>query len=200
MLKELYYCDLDVVWIAILFSVLIASLRDITSFGKLGIVPTIIANFIVLAPRPTATLLNSDPRYPLTNGKSTAMEASNFTNDDAPYDSESDLSDVAIPIVDDRPSPATSENHQSEFGTNDHDDSESSAAEPIAEDDDADFDMEGDPPTASNGIEQEDSSSDSESRRPAKRKLDEKRHMEANPELYGLRRSVRVLLVASFAC
>ncbi len=127
---------------------------------------------------------------PLLNGHTSPLAASTLTNDDAPYDSESDLSEVANPIVDE-PSPAPSINHQSEFGAQDTDASESSAADVQNESDDADFDMEDSPPPAApNGGSQERSSSP-ESRRPAKRKLGlEDEHILANPELYGLRRSV----------
>lgn len=111
-------------------------------------------------------------------------------NDDAPYDSESDLSDVANPIVDE-PSPAHSSNHQSEFGAQDTDASESSAAEVQDGSEDADFDMEDSLPEAALGAGRDERSTSTESRRPSKRKLPvESDHIQANPELYGLRRSV----------
>lgn len=121
------------------------------------------------------------------------MANSALTNEDAPYDSESDLSEVAIPIIDE-PSPAASD-HQSAFGANDTEASPPSSAEAQEESDDADFDMEDSPaPVVSNGGREARSSSE-ESRRPAKRKVggDEDEHILANPELYGLRRSVRGL-------
>jgi len=143
-----------------------------------------------LAPPSTATLLNTVPSLPLSNGHTSPLANSTLTNDDAPYDSESDLSDVAIPIVDE-PSPATTSNHQSEFGAHDSDDSDSSPAEAQDASDDADFDMEDSPaPAATNGAN-EDSSTSTESRRPAKRKVGLEDEIQANPELYGLRRSVR---------
>jgi hypothetical protein len=142
------------------------------------------------APPSTVTLLNTVPSLPLSNGHTSPLANSTLTNDDAPYDSESDLSDVAIPIVDE-PSPATTSNHQSEFGAHDTDDSDSSPAEAQDESDDADFDMEESPaPAAANGAN-EDSSTSTESRRPAKRKIGLEDEIQANPELYGLRRSVR---------
>ncbi len=120
------------------------------------------------------------------------MEKATLTNDDAPYDSESDLSEVVIPVTNDESSPATSTNHQSEFGARDTDASESSAAEGGDASDDGDFDM-GDSPVAApaNGV-RGDRSTSIESRRPAKRKLgiEDDEHIKANPELYGLRRSV----------
>jgi chromodomain-helicase-DNA-binding protein 1 len=121
------------------------------------------------------------------------MENSTLTNEDAPYDSESDLSDVAIPIVDE-PSLASTPDHQSEFGAQDTDASESSAAEAQDESDDADFDMEDSPPPVPANPSRGDRSTSTESRRPPKRKLDlEDEHILANPELYGLRRSVCIM-------
>jgi hypothetical protein len=119
------------------------------------------------------------------------LQAQISQNDDAPYDSESDLSEVANPIVDE-PSPALSTNHQAELGAQDTHASESSAAEVHGKSDGADFDMGDSPaPTAPDRGRQERSTS-AESRRPAKRKLDlEDEHILAHPELYGLKRSVR---------
>ncbi|KAG4415896.1 hypothetical protein IFR04_010971 [Cadophora malorum] len=127
----------------------------------------------------------------LSNGNDIPMEGPTLTNDDAPYDSTSELSDVANPPVVDEPSPATSSNHQSEFGAQDTDASDS-AAEAQDESDDADFDMEDSPPEAPTTTAREERSTSTESRRPAKRKLPaEDEHILANPELYGLRRSGR---------
>ena len=130
------------------------------------------------------------PPLPLLNGHTSPLATSTLTNDDAPYDSESDLSEVANPIVDE-PSPAPSMNRQSEVGAQDSDASESSAAEDQDVSDDADFDMEDSPPPTAPDNGRNERSTSTESRRPAKRKLDlEEEHMRANPELYGLRRSV----------
>ncbi|TVY85362.1 Chromodomain helicase hrp3 [Lachnellula suecica] len=141
-------------------------------------------------PPSTATLLNPVLSLPLSNGHTSPLANSTLTNDDAPYDSESDLSEVAIPVVD--ASPATSSNHQFEFGTHATEESDSSPAEAQDESDDADFDMDDSPaPAAANGGN-EDSSTSTESRRPPKRKAGlEDKHIQANPELYGLRRSGR---------
>jgi chromodomain-helicase-DNA-binding protein 1 len=114
-------------------------------------------------------------------------------NEDAPYDSESDLSEVAVPIVDE-PSPATSTNHQSEFGARDTEASESSDADAHGESDDADFDMEDSPAAVAANGGREDRSTSTDSRRPAKRKVPVvDQHMLANPELFLLRRSVSAL-------
>jgi hypothetical protein len=90
---------------------------------------------------------------PLLNEHASPLETSTLTNDDAPYDSESDISEVTNPIIDE-PSPAPSPNGGSQDGSS--------------------------------------RSSSPESHRLAKRKLVlEDEHILANPELYGLRRSVR---------
>ena len=151
-----------------------------------------VLTLLSLAPPSTVTLLNPTPTLPISNGHGSPLANSVLTNDDAPYDSESDLSDVAIHIVDE-PSPATSTNHQSEFGGQETEASESSDGEVRDESDDADFDMEESPaPAVTNGA-RNDRSTSAESHRPAKRKLGlEDEHILANPELYGLRRSVRI--------
>jgi chromodomain-helicase-DNA-binding protein 1 len=133
-------------------------------------------------------------QVPLSNGHTSPLQNSTLTNDDAPYDSESDLSEIAIPIIDE-PSPAPSSNRQSEFGAHDTEVSDSSPADVHDESDDADFDMEESPaPAPDNGRRRERSTS-FESRHPPKRKLgvEDDEHILANPELYGLRRSVRVI-------
>lgn len=152
-----------------------------------------IANITILAPPSTATqVLVPTPLQPISTAQALPESGATFTNDDAPHDSESDLSEVAIPIIE-APSPATSANHQPEFGAQDTEESESSAADAQGESDDADFDMEESPAAPAPNGERHDRSSSVESRRPAKRKLGvkEDEYILANPELYGLRRSVR---------
>lgn len=141
------------------------------------------------APPSTATLPNLNTSRSPSNGDDSPLEHSVLTNDDAPYDSESALSEVAVAIVD-QPSPASSTHQQSDFGAEGTDAEESSAAEAQGESDDAEFDMEDSPaPVVTNG--ERDGSSSADSRRPLKRKAAvEDQHMLANPELYGLRRSV----------
>jgi chromodomain-helicase-DNA-binding protein 1 len=130
--------------------------------------------------------MNLTPSLPLPNGHTSQFENSTLPNDDAPYDSESDLSEVAMPIVEEA-SPATSSNHQSEFGGQETDASESSA-ENHDESEDADFDIDDTAPSAAANDRR---STSIESRRPAKRKVAvEDEHILANPQLYGLRRSV----------
>jgi chromodomain-helicase-DNA-binding protein 1 len=135
----------------------------------------------------------STPVIPLSNGRGSPLVNSALTNDDAPYDSESDLSEVAIPIIDE-PLPAPAANHLTAVDENDSDASHSSEDVQDASDD-ADFDIDESPAPVASNPRREASSSSSESRRPAKRKagVDEDEHILANPELYGLRRSVRVI-------
>ncbi|TAQ88488.1 hypothetical protein B7494_g3200 [Chlorociboria aeruginascens] len=143
-------------------------------------------------PLSTITLVKSTPSLPLPNGHTTFSTNTALTNDDAPYDSESDLSEIANPIIEE-PSPISSSNNPSESGAHNSNDSDSSAAEPQDESDDAEYDLEDSPaPTATNGGRLARSTS-TESRRPAKRKLgaEDDEHILANPELYGLRRSGR---------
>lgn len=150
------------------------------------------ANIVVfIAPPPTRiTLLDTTSSLSGLNG---TADAAMFTKDDAPY--ESDDSELSIPNVDDEASPASIP--QSESGAQeaqDTDASESSDAEAQDQSEDADFDMEDDSPVPVMNGGREESSSSTESRRPAKRKLPlEDEHILANPELYGLRRSVRGL-------
>lgn len=142
------------------------------------------------APPPPATTLDRTNSSSSSNGQILMMDASALTNEDAPYDSTSDLSEVVNPPLD-ATSPATSSNHQSEFGAQDTDNTESSAAEAQDESDDADFDMVDSPPEPAPTTAREERSTSTESRRPAKRKQPaEDEHILANPELYGLRRSV----------
>jgi len=150
-----------------------------------------IANIVNLAPPSTAAqVLVPTPLQPLSTDHAPPEADTVLTNDDAPYDSESDLSEVAIPVIEE-PSPAPS-NHQPEFGAEGNEDSESSAADAQGESDDADFDIEESPTAAPANGERHDRSTSIESRRPAKRKvgIKEDEYILANPELYGLRRSV----------
>ncbi|CZR60974.1 related to transcriptional regulator CHD1 [Phialocephala subalpina] len=135
-----------------------------------------------------APLLDSTASLSISNG---ITAPPTLTKDDAPYDSED--SELSIPNVDDEASPAS--NQQSEFGAQEAQDteaSETSDAEAQDQSDDADFDMEENSPAPARNGGREQSSTSTESRRPAKRKLDlEDEHILANPELYGLRRSGR---------
>jgi chromodomain-helicase-DNA-binding protein 1 len=134
--------------------------------------------------------MNSTSPLPLSNGHDAALARSSPSNDDAPGESESELSDVANPPVDEA-SPSSS-NRPSDFGGRDTDASDASGDEAQDQEDDGDFDMDDTPAaTALNG-ERTERSSSVESRRPAKRKagIEQDRYFLENPELYGLRRSV----------
>ena len=140
-----------------------------------------------------ATLLSPTSSLPVANGQNTSLPNSTLTNNGGPFDSESDLSEVANPIIDEL-SPATSSNHQSEFGGHESDPSNSSPENHNGSED-AEFDMEDSPAPAATNASRDDRSTSIESRRPAKRKQGVEDDMRANPELYGLRRSVCAFLV-----
>jgi chromodomain-helicase-DNA-binding protein 1 len=115
-------------------------------------------------------------------------------NDDAPYDSESDLSDIHDPpAADASPSTSSTPPQQSEFGNQELESSDSSEPENQDGSEDADYEMEDSPATAPTNSRWIERSTSHDSRRPAKRKLgvEDDEHIMANPELYGLRRSVR---------
>lgn len=127
----------------------------------------------------------------MSNGHDESFARSSPSNDDAPGESESELSDVGNPTVDE-PSPASS-NQQPMFGGQDSDATEDSSPEDQEQSDDADFDEEETPAAAAFNGQRSERSSTVESSRPAKRKpgvTDQDRYMLENPELYGLRRSV----------
>lgn len=161
----------------------------------LTVLPDQLANIVVAAPPPTTiTIVSSASPHTQSNGHLSPLATVALTNDDAPYDSESDLSEVAIPIIDE-PSPAPTPNQQAEYGAHDTEASDSSPAEVVDESDDADFDMDDSPAPAPTDSGRHERSTSSESRRPPKRKLgvEDDQHILANPELYGLRRSVRII-------
>lgn len=133
----------------------------------------------------------------LLNGHLAPIPNCTVTNDDAPYDSESDLSEIREPpAVDSSPSASSSPQQQSEFGHQDLESSDSSGPENNDGSDDADFDIEESPAAAPNHNSRADRSTSHDSRRPTKRKLgfEDDEYILANPELYGLRRSVCVVI------
>jgi chromodomain-helicase-DNA-binding protein 1 len=139
--------------------------------------------------------MNMDSRTSssLPNGHISPLPNTTITNDDAPYDSESDLSEIREPpAVETSPSTSSSPQQQSEFGHQDLESSDSSGPENNDGSDDADFDMEESPAAAPTHTARIDRSTSHDSRRPTKRKLgfEDDEHILANPELYGLRRSV----------
>ena len=98
------------------------------------------------------------------------------------------------PVVEASPSSGSSPAHQSNYGNDDVESSDHSDDDNDNRSDDADFDMEDDVAETSNHNTRDDRSSSRESRRPSKRKIgiEDDEYIKANPELYGLRRSVRL--------
>ena len=109
--------------------------------------------------------------------------------------SESELSDI-----NDFPTTAVSsvteqqdEEHSDDDAIHDMATSELNEDDDAPGEEDADFDAETPPPEDTNGMRHDRSLSE-DSLRPGKRKLevDDEEYMKQNPELYGLRRSVRI--------
>jgi chromodomain-helicase-DNA-binding protein 1 len=107
--------------------------------------------------------------------------------------SESPLSDV-------NDLPTTTASHIDEHTQDGSDDdamqdmatSEVEEEDEVVEEQDADFDEETPPPEGTNGMRHDDSSSEEEVRSGKRRgAVDDEQYMKQNPELYGLRRSVR---------
>lgn len=129
--------------------------------------------------------------------------------DEAPndYRSESDLSEfnetAAVPLRDSASPPQSpaahesSEDAEAEPDLNDH--IESSEDEAQASDD-ADYDIEESPAPSQSDANRESRSTSQDSRRAPKRKavVEEDDYIRENPELYGLRRSVRWLTSTQF--
>lgn len=100
-------------------------------------------------------------------------------------------------MVDGGVSPTSSSNPQCDFESHETDASISPGEGQDASDD-ADYDMEDSPAAVAINNDQEEYSTSIDSHRPLKRKLGlDKKHIIANPELYGLRRSVRNIYLSS---
>ena len=137
----------------------------------------------------------------ITNGHSSDIDENLLRPSPQPPRSESDLSDL-----NDLPTTGMSSVTPPEAGTPSDDDAIHDMAtseldddeEDAAGEEDADFDEETPPPEAANGMRHDRSLSE-ESSRPGKRKadVDDEEYMKQNPELYGLRRSVRKHLFAA---
>jgi len=122
------------------------------------------------------------------------MENISIANDEASYDSGSDLSEIREPpVVEASPSTSSTPNHQSDFGNEDPESSESSEEEKGNGSEDGDFDVEESIAESNHRSTRIDRSLSHDSRRPTKRKMgiEDDEYIKANPELYGLRRSVR---------
>lgn len=155
------------------------------------VISFIIANIVVAAPQDTIEVMSSMSPLHMSNEHDESFARSSPSNDDAPGESESELSDVGNPTVDE-PSPAST-NHEPEFGAEDSDASNGTLPEEEEQSDDAEFDEEDTPPATSTNGQQHQRSDSVDVSRPAKRKsdiADHESYIRANPELYGLRRSV----------
>jgi chromodomain-helicase-DNA-binding protein 1 len=112
------------------------------------------------------------------------------------HQSDSDLSDVQEPnAIQDSPSPSPQANDITEPLADGRDFEESDQSSDDNASQDADFDMEDDLPSPqSEPVPDPAGSSSRDSSRGAKRKagIEEDEYIKANPELYGLRRSVRI--------
>lgn len=143
--------------------------------------------------------MSSSPEPSFANGHHSPLDELDVDNVADNAQSESDLSEVNDTVVA-QPLPSISAYpHHSREG--DKVDMDSPDAAESSEDgidnasDDADFDMEDSPAASQSDAAQDDRSASNESRPAAKRKVpiivEEDEFMRTNPELYGLRRSVR---------
>ncbi|KHJ33038.1 putative chromodomain helicase [Erysiphe necator] len=145
---------------------------------------------MVESPLSTAIILNHKTPYSLSNRYHSAHKDSTITIENLSYNCNPDPSYVATPMVEGRVSPASLSNPQCDFESHDTDASLSPAEGQDASDD-ADFDIEDSLAAVTTNIDR-DCSTSTDSHRPLKRKLGlEDKHIIANPELYGLRRSGR---------
>lgn len=112
--------------------------------------------------------------------------------------SESPLSDVNdLPTTASHMDDQTHEEASDDSAMQDMATSEVEEEDEVAEEQDADFDEETPPPEASNGMRHDGSSSEEDVRSGKRRgTVDDEQYMKQNPELYGLRRSVRMVLPA----
>jgi chromodomain-helicase-DNA-binding protein 1 len=134
---------------------------------------------------------------PVSNGHKSPLSNTILVNDVTLVGSDSDLSEIHDSPIIEAASPATSSTpqHQSDFGHQDLTSSEESEVDNPNGSEDAEFDMDDSPvaATAANGRNgRNDRSTSHDSRRPPKRKVGHEidEDIMANPELYGLRRSV----------
>jgi len=129
---------------------------------------------------------------PLTNGHISEADSARTKPSPHPTRSESELSDLNdLPTASRAEAgdhPDSDEDAMHDMATSELYDEEDAAGE-----EDADFEQETPPPEPSRGSRHDRSLSE-ESSRPGKRKsgADDEEYMKQNPELYGLRRSVRI--------
>lgn len=145
---------------------------------------------------PPTTNANNSAVTPVRNGDGSPIAESINASQDAPHESESDLSDYkgALPAATTSLSTATDPDEQPDFDVPDADSPTQSDNEDVNASDDGDYEMDQSPPPPQNGPIQSSSSPDPH-RPSSKRKAvhDNDEYIKANPELYGLRRSVCLL-------
>lgn len=107
---------------------------------------------------------------------------------ESPLSDVNDLPTTAASQLDDQTHQSGSDDEaMQDMATSEVDDEDE-----VAEEQDADFDEETPPPDAGNGMRHDESSSEEEVRSGKRRAtVDDDQYMKQNPELYGLRRSVR---------
>jgi chromodomain-helicase-DNA-binding protein 1 len=145
--------------------------------------------------------MSSSPEPSLANGHGSPLEDSSISPAADGAQSDSDLSEVNETVVIARPRDSPSafdHDHDSDDAKPDsesHRAAESSADDNNEVSDDADFDVEDSPVASHSDAAQDELSESNDSHRAAKRKVGagENEYIAANPELYGLRRSVRGL-------
>lgn len=129
----------------------------------------------------------------MSNGYHSPVGDTSVANDAASNDSGSDLSEIReAPAPEPSPSPSSTPHHQSDFANEDTEPSDESEDDNDKGSDDDEFDAEESIQSVAHHHPRIDRSSSHDSRRPTKRKLgiEDDEHIKANPELYGLRRSV----------
>lgn len=138
--------------------------------------------------------MSSSPEGGMANGHTSPLvnPGPRIVLDDRQSDSElSDVNETAALQPSDSPSTRHDSSEDANADLDDQEPVESSDNDNNNASDDADFDMR-ESPAASRAASRHDRSPSHDSRRPTKRKatMDEEDFIAANPELYGLRRSV----------
>lgn len=156
---------------------------------------TLLTIYLSAGPIPLPTHPHPASDMSAANGYALGFDANGADPSPQPTRSESDLSDVndistTLPTESRQDENAASEDDaMHDMATSDEGDSADAAGE-----EDADFDEEAPSPEPASGMRHDRSGSD-DSQRSSKRKageVDDDEYMKQNPELYGLRRSVRI--------
>lgn len=187
-------CQLLLRWFLLVREILFYPLRPRQLFTSCTYSISIITDFSI-AGSPHSSIVNLDSKDSPDSDAPRSVSQTNSipAHEEARYDT-SDLSEVEEPaVLATSPSPSDSpREQQSEFGQQEQEQENSeSESEHVGGSEDGDYDLDDAPPTNP----PDGGSSSQESPRPRKRKLevdDDHQYMMANPELYGLRRSVRV--------